>query len=135
MGLADRPGRAADRPQPVPGPVAQAVVHRRERTGARDELVTVDGVPTVLDDYRIDYHREHLRQVRAAIADGVDVLGYTSWGPIDLVSASTAQLSKRYGFVYVDRNDDGTGTLNRYRKKSFSWYADVIRSNGATLKA
>ncbi len=101
--------------------------------GARDELVTIDGAPTALDDYRIDYHREHLRQVRAAIGDGVDVLGYTSWAPIDLVSASTAQLSKRYGFVYVDRDDDGTGTLERYKKKSFDWYAGVIRSNGATL--
>ncbi len=59
----------------------------------------------------------------------------TSWGPIDLVSASTAQLSKRYGFIYVDRNDDGSGTLNRYRKKSFDWYAEVIRTNGASLQA
>ena len=103
--------------------------------GAKDQLVEVDGVKTVLDDYRIDYLNDHLFQVGEAIQDGVDVMGYTSWGPIDLVSASTAQLSKRYGFIYVDRNDDGTGTLNRYRKKSFSWYADVIRSNGATLKA
>lgn len=103
--------------------------------GAKDQLVEVDGVKTVLDDYRIDYLNDHLYQVGEAIQDGVDVMGYTSWGPIDLVSASTAQLSKRYGFIYVDRNDDGTGTLNRYRKKSFAWYADVIRSNGATLKA
>ena len=63
----------------------------------------------------------------------MQVMGYTSWGPIDLVSASTAQLSKRYGFIYVDRNDDGTGTLDRYRKKSFGWYRDVIRTNGASL--
>ena len=61
------------------------------------------------------------------------MLGYTTWGCIDLVSASTAQLSKRYGFIYVDRNDDGTGTLERYRKKSFDWYAEVIRTNGASL--
>jgi 6-phospho-beta-glucosidase len=74
-------------------------------------------------------------QVGEALQDGVDVLGYTSWGCIDLVSASTAQLSKRYGFIYVDRDDDGTGTLDRYKKKSFHWYADVIRTNGASLQA
>ena len=101
--------------------------------GAKDELVEVDGVRTVVDDYRIAYLNDHLVQVREAIADGVDVRGYTSWGPIDLVSASTAQMSKRYGFIYVDRNDDGTGTLARYRKKSFAWYAEVIRTNGASL--
>lgn len=102
--------------------------------GAKDELVEVDGTPTVLDDYRIAYLNDHLVQVGEAIADGVDVLGYTTWGCIDLVSASTAQMSKRYGFVYVDRNDDGSGTLERYRKKSFDWYADVIRTDGASLE-
>ena len=101
--------------------------------GARDELVEVDGVKTVEDDYRIAYLNDHLVQVREAIADGVDVLGYTWWGPIDVVSAFTAQLSKRYGFIYVDRDDDGTGTLARYRKKSFGWYRDTIASNGANL--
>ncbi len=101
--------------------------------GAKDQLVEVDGALTVLDDYRIDYLNDHLFQVGEAIADGVQVMGYTSWGPIDLVSASTAQMSKRYGFIYVDRNDDGTGTLDRYRKKSFGWYRDVIASNGASL--
>ncbi|WP_449386094.1 glycoside hydrolase family 1 protein [Cellulomonas soli] len=102
--------------------------------GAKDQLVEVDGEKTVVDDYRIAYLNDHLVQVGEAIADGVDVLGYTTWGCIDLVSASTAQLSKRYGFVYVDRNDDGTGTLERYRKKSFGWYRDVITSRGATLQ-
>lgn len=101
--------------------------------GARDQLVEVDGGKTVVDDYRITYLNDHLVQVGEAIEDGVEVLGYTSWGCIDIVSASTAQLSKRYGFIYVDRNDDGTGSLDRYRKKSFGWYADVIRSNGASL--
>ncbi len=101
--------------------------------GARDQLVEVDGEKTVVDDYRITYLNDHLVQVGEAIEDGVEVLGYTSWGCIDIVSASTAQLSKRYGFIYVDRNDDGTGSLDRYRKKSFGWYADVIRSNGASL--
>ncbi|GAB2471579.1 glycoside hydrolase family 1 protein [Xylanimonas ulmi] len=102
--------------------------------GARDELVEVDGVRTVRDDYRIAYLNDHLVQVGEAIADGVEVLGYTSWGCVDLVSASTAQLSKRYGFVYVDRNDDGSGTFERYRKKSFDWYAEVIRTGGANLR-
>lgn len=97
--------------------------------GARDELV--DG--TVADDYRISYMNDHLVQVGEAISDGVAVLGYTAWGCIDLVSMSTAEMSKRYGFIYVDRNDDGLGTLQRYRKKSFYWYKDVIASNGATL--
>ncbi|SDQ67515.1 glycoside hydrolase family 1 protein [Microbacterium sp. cf332] len=101
--------------------------------GAKDQLVEVDGVKTVVDDYRIAYLNDHLVQVGEAISDGVEVLGYTSWGCIDLVSASTAQLSKRYGFIYVDRNDDGTGTLERYEKKSFGWYAEVIRTNGASL--
>ena len=102
--------------------------------GAVDHLVTgKDGQPTVEDDYRIEYMRDHLLQAEEAIEDGVDVMGYTSWGCIDLVSASTAELKKRYGFIYVDRNDDGTGTLNRYRKKSFYWYKDVIATNGGSL--
>ena len=102
--------------------------------GATDELVpTEDGSYTVVDDYRIDFLKQHLLQVEEAIEDGVEVMGYTCWGPIDLVSASTAQMKKRYGFIYVDRNDDGTGTLNRYRKKSFGWYKQVIATNGASL--
>lgn len=68
-----------------------------------------------------------------AIADGVDVMGYAAWGCIDLVSASTAQMSKRYGLVYVDRNDDGSGTLARYRKQSFYWYKHLIQTNGRSL--
>jgi 6-phospho-beta-glucosidase len=102
--------------------------------GAIDQLVTEpDGTKTVLDDYRINYLRDHLLQVKEAIEDGVPVMGYTSWGCIDLVSASTAELKKRYGFIYVDRNDDGTGTLNRYKKKSFDWYRNVIATNGENL--
>ncbi|WP_315277704.1 glycoside hydrolase family 1 protein [Kocuria carniphila] len=101
--------------------------------GAKDQLVEVDGTRTVEDDYRIAYLNDHLVQVGEAILDGVDVLGYTTWGCIDLVSASTAQLSKRYGFIYVDRNDDGTGTLERFRKKSFNWYKEVIATNGGSL--
>ncbi|WP_312690968.1 6-phospho-beta-glucosidase [Kosakonia sp.] len=98
--------------------------------GAKD-VPAADG--TINDDYRIQYLQAHLLQVREAIEDGVELLGYTSWGPIDLVSAGTAQMSKRYGFIYVDRDDAGNGTLARRRKKSFFWYRDVISSNGATL--
>ena len=102
--------------------------------GAKDRLVDDgNGGKTVHDDYRIDYMRDHLIQVGEAIEDGVEVMGYTSWGCIDLVSASTAELAKRYGFIYVDRNDDGSGTLNRYKKKSFYWYKEVIASNGNNL--
>lgn len=101
--------------------------------GAHDELIEVDGNYTVADKARIDYMKQHLLQVEEAIKDGVEVMGYTSWGCIDLVSASTAQMSKRYGFIYVDRNDDGTGTLKRYKKESFNWYKKVIESNGRSL--
>jgi len=104
--------------------------------GAKDELVEdEEGNLTVEDDYRIDYLNDHLVQVEEAIKDGVELMGYTSWGCIDLVSASTAQMSKRYGYIYVDRHDDGSGTLERYKKKSFYWYKDVIESNGASLEA
>ena len=103
--------------------------------GAVDQLVTDEnGNKTVNDDYRIQYLNDHLLQVAEAIKDGVELMGYTSWGCIDLVSASTADLKKRYGYVYVDRNDDGTGTLERYRKKSFYWYKEVIATNGDSLK-
>ncbi|PNH98561.1 glycoside hydrolase family 1 protein [Vibrio diazotrophicus] len=99
--------------------------------GAKDQL---DGNGEVIDDYRIQYLNDHLFQVGEAIQDGVPVMGYTSWGPIDLVSASTAQMSKRYGFIYVDRNDQGNGSLERKRKKSFHWYKSVISSQGQALQ-
>lgn len=103
--------------------------------GARDELVDNGlGDCTVIDDYRIQYLKEHLLQVAEAVRDGVKVLGYTSWGCIDLVSNTSNQMSKRYGFIYVDRNDDGSGSLKRYKKKSFDWYKQVIHTNGAYLK-
>ena len=102
--------------------------------GAVDELVEDEnGNKTVIDDYRIKYLNDHLVQVAEAVEDGVEVMGYTTWGCIDLVSASTAQLKKRYGFIYVDRHDDGTGTLERYKKKSFNWYKEVIATNGKSL--
>ena len=84
----------------------------------------------VEDDYRIDYLEEHIKAMAGAIDDGVDLMGYTPWGCIDLVSASTGEMSKRYGFIYVDLDDNGNGTLNRYPKKSFYWYKDVIANNG-----
>ena len=103
--------------------------------GALDQLVTDEhGNKTVNDDYRIKYLNDHLVQVGEAIEDGVELMGYTTWGCIDVVSASTAELKKRYGFIYVDRNDDGTGTMNRYKKESFNWYKEVIATNGESLK-
>ena len=90
--------------------------------------------PVKIDDYRIDYLRAHIEQMGLAIEeDGVPMIGYTTWAPIDLVSASTGEMSKRYGFIYVDCDDEGNGTLARSRKKSFSWYQKVIASNGADL--
>ena len=98
--------------------------------GAKDELV--DG--KVDDQYRIDYFDAHFREMYNAIyEDGVDLMGYTSWGCIDLVSESTKQMSKRYGFIYVDADDLGNGTYKRYKKKSFDWYKHVIETNGACL--
>ena len=102
--------------------------------GAVDVLVEDEnGNKTVEDDYRIQYLKDHLIQVGEAIQDGVEIMGYTSWGCIDVVSASTAELKKRYGYIYVDRNDDGTGTMERDKKKSFYWYQKVIESNGEVL--
>ena len=103
--------------------------------GAKDTLLSEekDGY-WVEDDYRIQYMNDHLTQVSKAINDdGVEVMGYTSWGCIDLISASTAEMKKRYGFIYVDRNNDGTGTFKRYKKKSFYWYKKVIETNGQII--
>lgn len=98
--------------------------------GAIDQL-TADG--QIHDDYRIDYLRQHIKAMAGAVADGVDLLGYTPWGCIDLVSASTGQMSKRYGFIYVDLDDQGNGSLKRIPKDSFYWYQKVIQSNGSKL--
>ena len=98
--------------------------------GAKDELV--NGM--VEDDYRIEYLKEHIRAMKDAVElDGVDLIGYTVWGCIDLISASTGEMSKRYGMIYVDRDDFGNGSLKRYKKKSFDWYKKVIASNGEIL--
>ena len=98
--------------------------------GAKD-VIEEDG--SVNDDYRIAYLREHIKAMDEAIEDGVELWGYTTWGCIDLVAASTGEMSKRYGFIYVDRDDAGNGTLERRRKKSFDWYKKVIASNGQDL--
>lgn len=88
----------------------------------------------VEDDYRIDYLREHIKAMKEAVElDGVDLLGYTTWGCIDLVSASTGEMKKRYGFIYVDRDDEGNGSFKRSKKKSFDWYKKVIATNGEEL--
>lgn len=98
--------------------------------GANDLLI--DG--KVHDPYRIDYYREHINAMRDAIVeDSVDLIGYTCWSFIDLVSESTKQMSKRYGFIYVDADDHGNGTYNRYKKDSFDWYKKVIATNGEDL--
>ena len=100
--------------------------------GAKDS-VEADG--SIQDDYRIAYLNDHLVQVNEAIADGVDIMGYAGWGPTRFsVSASHSQMSKRYGFIYVDRDDNGEGSLTRTRKKSFGWYAEVIKTRGLSLK-
>ena len=98
--------------------------------GANDVLEE-DG--SIHDPYRIEYVRENVKSMAKAIEDGVNLIGYTMWGCIDLVSASTGELKKRYGFVYVDKNNDGTGTLKRYRKDSFYWYKKCIESIGTDL--
>lgn len=85
---------------------------------------------TIDDDYRIEYLKAHLEQMQLAIEkDYVDCFGYLMWGPIDLVSATTGEMKKRYGFIYVDLNDDETGTGKRYPKKSFEWYKNIIKNN------
>ncbi len=88
---------------------------------------------TVHDHYRIEYFKEHFKQMKEAIDEGVELIAYTSWAPIDLVSASTSQMSKRYGFIYVDQDDEGNGTLARYKKESFYWYKKVIETNGKAI--
>lgn len=99
--------------------------------GAVDK-VEEDG--SINDDYRIDYLRDHIIQMEEAAKDGVELMGYTMWGCIDLVSASTGEMKKRYGFIYVDKDNDGKGDLSRRPKKSFNWYKKVISSNGESLE-
>ena len=102
---------------------------------AENGMGTIDVLDheTVNDDYRIVYLRSHIQEMGKAIEDGVPVFGYTYWGCIDCISASTSEMSKRYGFIYVDQDDEGKGTLKRYPKKSFYWYQKAIASNGEDL--
>ena len=88
---------------------------------------------TVIDDTRIDYMKDHLEQIALAINEGVDCRGYLMWGPIDMISSGTSEMSKRYGFIYVDQDDYGNGTMKRYKKDSFYWYKNVIATNGEEL--
>ena len=95
--------------------------------GAADTL-TDDG--KIEDDYRIAYHEAHIREMTQAMSEGVELLGYTTWGCIDLISSGSGEMKKRYGFIYVDKDNDGKGTLKRYKKKSYEWYKNVIANNG-----
>ena len=97
----------------------------------QDDKLEID--KTVHDDYRIEYMKQHIQAMSEAVDDGVELVGYTPWGCIDLVSASTGEYAKRYGFIYVERYDDGTGDFSRREKKSFNWYKKVIETNGEDL--
>ncbi|AOT55804.1 6-phospho-beta-glucosidase [Weissella soli] len=102
--------------------------------GAYDDVVEEDGVKKIHDPYRIAYLREHIRAMEEAIIeDGIPVIGYLSWGPIDIVSAGTGEMKKRYGYIYVDLDDFGEGSGERYKKDSFDWYQKVIQSQGQSL--
>lgn len=110
---------------------AKPLIVTENGLGAMDRL---EADQTIHDDYRIDYLAKHLQQLKLAVEeDGVECFGYLMWGPVDLVSATTGEMKKRYGFVYVDKNDDQTGTLQRHKKDSFYWYQKVIASNGEEL--
>ena len=94
---------------------------------------TVEEDGSIHDPFRIDYYRLHIEAMDKAIANGVDLIGYTTWGCIDVVSAGTGEMRKRYGFIYVDMDDEGKGSMARSRKDSFFWYKKVIASNGEDL--
>ncbi len=99
--------------------------------GAIDKIES-DG--SIQDDYRIAYLKAHIEEMKKAVTfDGVDLMGYTPWGCIDCISFTTGEMKKRYGFIYVDKDNEGKGTLKRYKKKSFDWYKRVIASNGENL--
>ena len=98
-------------------------------------LDTLDTNGNIIDNYRIDYLQQHIQAMKDAVEiDGVNLIGYTTWGCIDIVSAGSGQMSKRYGFIYVDLDDEGNGTMKRTKKKSFDWYKQVIKSNGENLE-
>ena len=100
--------------------------------GAHDIVEEEDSIH---DPYRIDYLRKHIEQMKLAVdEDGVDLIGYTPWGCIDLVSLSTGEIAKRYGMIYVNKFEDGSGDLSRMKKDSFYWYKKVIETNGEDLR-
>ena len=95
--------------------------------GARD---TMEEDGSIHDDYRIDYLKAHVEAMREAILDGVEVIGYLPWSAMDLIALSTGNIEKRYGFIYVDLDNMGNGTADRYKKDSFFWYQNLIKNNG-----
>ncbi|MBO0458154.1 6-phospho-beta-glucosidase [Enterococcus hulanensis] len=97
------------------------------------QIDEIDENGDINDDYRIDYVRDHVKAMKEALRDGVEIMGYTYWGPIDIVSVGTGEMKKRYGFIYVDRDNEGNGTMERRKKKSFHWYAELIRNNGKNI--
>lgn len=97
------------------------------------QLDTLELNEKIHDDYRINYVKEHILAMKEAIKDGVNIIGYTYWGPIDIISAGTGEMNKRYGFIYVDKDNEGNGSLRRIKKDSFDWYKNVIKSNGEIL--
>ena len=117
--------------------LSEAKAVAKELVNAYQHSTIVDTVEpdgSIHDSYRIDYLRAHIEEMEKAInEDGLPLMGYTTWGPIDLVSASTGEMKKRYGFIYVDKDNDGNGTLARSRKDSFYWYKKVIASDGEDL--
>ena len=98
------------------------------------DFVVVEADGSIHDPYRVEYFRQHISEMGKAIDEGVEMWGYTTWAPIDLISASTNQMSKRYGFIYVDKDNQGNGTLQRRKKDSFEYYKKVIASNGQDLE-
>lgn len=97
--------------------------------GAKD--IVEDG--QIHDNYCIEYLKKHISEAKRAVEDGVDLMGYLAWGPIDLVSMSTSEMTKRYGFIYVDQDDYGNGSKKRIKKDSFNWYKNIISTNGSDL--
>lgn len=95
---------------------------------------TIDPDGRIHDTARMEYLKKHIEALQQAVADGCDIFGYTWWGPIDIVSAGTGEMEKRYGFIYVDKDNQGNGTLQRRKKDSFEYYKKVIASNGQDLE-
>lgn len=101
--------------------------------GAKDKLEEEDGKIVIHDDYRISYLKQHIKEVYEALLDGVDIIGYLSWAAMDVVSTTEGSIDKRYGFIYIDLQSDGTGSLQRYKKDSFYWYKKVISTKANSI--